>query len=69
MASLENYPFLTPSVEIKKVIFNGVPPVAILDRFPKVAAVQTRWSRRLRGVASPKTDLTRSRNGLRGNLS
>ena len=46
----------------------GVPTEAILDRVSNAAAVQTRWPPRLRGVASPKTDLTRSTNGLRGDL-
>ena len=40
---LVNYTFLTPSVEIKKAIFMGVPTVAIRDRFSNAAAVQIRW--------------------------
>jgi hypothetical protein len=41
---LVNYTFLTPSVEIKKTIFMGVPTVAIRDRFSNAAAVNVTWS-------------------------
>jgi hypothetical protein len=38
MAGLENYPFLTPCVEIKKVNLYGVSSGAILGRFSNAAA-------------------------------
>jgi hypothetical protein len=49
---LENYPFLTPRVEIKKANLHGVSTGAILGRFSNAAAV----------------NVTGSTNGLRGTL-
>jgi len=47
---LENYPFLTPCVEIKKANLYGVSTGAILGRFSKAAAVNvTRFTNALRG--------------------
>jgi hypothetical protein len=44
MAGLENYPFLTPSVEIKKASLYGVSTRAILSRFSNTAAVEVWWN-------------------------
>ncbi len=61
-AVLENQPFLTPCIEIRKANLYEVSTRAILGRFSNTAAVEVWWQPSFDWPPAPGTNVTRSRN-------